>query len=110
MLGTICTDILTAIAKHDESTLLIVETGTVFQTRLEPGELDLRERSTVAIARWIKNNSQHPEDIKFLSIDLDRNHILISGKVLDDEGLYSFVKLCSGKGADVLRAIRTPID
>jgi predicted O-methyltransferase YrrM len=102
VLGTICADILTAMYARVVCPLSIVETGTVFQTYLEPGEVDLRERSTVAIARWIHSNGGAH---RLLSIDLDAGHIGTSKVVIQREGLSEYVCWYRGTGVDGLRSI-----
>lgn len=73
MLGSIVTDLLTQLCAVKKHWLNIAETGTMYYTKLEPGETDLRERSTMAIATWMAK-SKYPH--LFTSIDGHGQHIL----------------------------------
>jgi hypothetical protein len=108
MLGTICTELLDALNREINRPLRILETGTAFQMRLEPGEADHSERSTVAIARWI--SAQKPSDHIFNSVDLDADHISISRTMLSKYGLDTFVKHHRGTLGGVIGELPTKLD
>lgn len=71
-LGNFILPILEAQAANWRRPLTIIETGTMYYTKLEPGEADLSARSTYAIAQFIeKSGMPH----KFFSIDIEGGHI-----------------------------------
>lgn len=100
MLGTIVSELLYALYATVRHPLDIVETGTLFQTELEPGEIDLRERSTCAIARFMQATS---EQHHFHSIDLDSGHIDTCKEALGP--LANYVQYIRAAGEDGLRTL-----
>lgn len=100
-LGHYCVDLLDRLAAFGP--LYIAETGTMFKTQLEPGEIDLSARSTVAITQWkIGQRILSP----FFSIDADASHLGTCHAALTRLGLVDFVTFVHGKGADSLDRLR----
>lgn len=97
-LGHYCVDILDRLAV--KGSLMIVETGTMFKTDLEPGETDLSARSTYAIAKWMHAGQRIHS--AFYSIDADASHINVCQTKLDSEGLGDWVQHRQASGADGL--------
>lgn len=106
MLGTIVTGLLDGLYRELDRSLNIVETGTAFQNWLEPGEKDLGERSTVAIARWIAKNPGH----KFYSLDLNMAHIHTAQDMLALENLMDIPSFWQGDSVQSLKNIPHPFD
>jgi predicted O-methyltransferase YrrM len=105
MLGTICTQILDQLEASDRTqgrALTIVETGTAYIMRLEKGETDLRERSTVAIAQWCKQQSRK---VVFYSIDISEKHQADCGAKLQELGLRDYVQFLCGDSRAMLDSV-----
>lgn len=101
MLGTICTKILDQLAAAKQGLpLCILETGTSYIMYTERGELDLRERSTVAIAQWA---SRQKCNVDFYSVDISAQHQQDCANKLAELGLLQHVNMLCGHGPDVLR-------
>lgn len=102
-LGHYLIPLLDGLAEMKHQPLNIVEVGTMFKTELEPGETDLRARSTYAIAEWIESSGQAHN---FISIDADFGHIETCRAALGDRArLVSFML---GKGVDCLARLPLP--
>lgn len=102
MLGTICTKILDALAAapHTQGRVLtLVETGTAYYMKLEPGEVDLSARSTIAIAQWV---AKQQRVVNFYSIDIDAGHQQDCQEKLRELGLADYVTLLHGSGVEML--------
>lgn len=107
-LGTICTQVLDSLIRNNRTrgrVLTIVETGTAYIMELEPGERDLRERSTVAIAEWVK---QQDGRAKFYSIDISEAHQDACVRKLRELGLADYVTMLTGDSRAMLESC--PID
>lgn len=102
MLGTIVTTLLLKMQKELRRPLNIIETGTI----RDPLCLDpLREeRSTLCIAMTLRDQDT------FHSIDVDSQHIVISGAVLSEAGFGNRVVYHLGKSHDILAEMKEPID
>lgn len=105
MLGTICTRVLDALEASDRTqgrTLTIVETGTAYLMTLEKGEKDLRQRSTVAIAEWVK---QCKRKVVFYSIDISAQHQQDCADKLQELGLREYVQFLTGDSRAMLDSV-----
>lgn len=97
-LGHYCVELLERLAELPGGPLLIAETGTMFKTDFEPGETDLRARSTFAIAEWLCGHGKG----NLLSIDADRSHLEKSHATLYLSRISHYVTFVEGRGAEFL--------
>lgn len=112
-LGTVCVSLLAKlyeIKKQSVSRMVIVETGTLRDEKHEEG-WDTEERSTLAIAQWIKSlglpGVSRPA---FFSIDSSHGNVEISRKVLKSADLVDIVDYCEGDSREELQELNTLID
>lgn len=87
MLGSICVELIDALARTVKRPLVIIETGTLRDPEPEPG-VEKEERSTLAIAQWIHSTGANH---KFCSIDNSLHNIAVSQEVLEKHGVRSGV-------------------
>lgn len=101
-LGHYCVELLDRLSKLPGGPLLIAETGTMFKTDFEPGETDLRARSTYAITEWCATKGRG----SFFSIDADYGHLSTSHATLFQYKLSHYVNYVHGSGAESLNKLR----
>lgn len=97
-LGHYCVELLDRLSKLPGGPLLIAETGTMFKTDFEPGETDLRARSTFAIAEWCATKGRGT----LFSIDKDYEHLSTSHATLYQHKLSHYVTYVQGSGFESL--------